>query len=71
MSEFNISADGRFVVFESFASDLVAKDTNGGFDVFVRDLKAKRTTLVSVNRSAQTAAMGWRRSLPSVRTAAL
>lgn len=31
------SADGRFVAFASNASNLVAGDTNGTFDVFVRD----------------------------------
>src|SRR5438093_10108146 len=45
-----ISADGRFVAFESDASDLVANDTNGNVeDVFVRDLKTGTTALVSVN----------------------
>jgi hypothetical protein len=44
-----ISANGRFVTFVSLASDLVANDTNGGFDVFVHDLKTGTTTLVSVN----------------------
>ncbi|PYU86903.1 MAG: hypothetical protein DMG08_29045, partial [Acidobacteria bacterium] len=34
-----ISADGRFVAFRSGASNLVANDTNGNFDVFVRSLK--------------------------------
>ncbi|PYU86902.1 MAG: hypothetical protein DMG08_29040 [Acidobacteria bacterium] len=34
-----LSADGRFVAFHSPASDLVANDTNGNFDVFVRSLK--------------------------------
>ena len=34
-----ISANGRFVLFQSFASDLVANDTNGKADAFVRDLK--------------------------------
>ncbi len=33
----SISADGRFVAFESEASNLVANDTNGVADVFVRD----------------------------------
>src|SRR5262249_47263712 len=33
-----ISADGRFVVFYSDASNLVAGDTNGVEDCFVRDL---------------------------------
>jgi Tol biopolymer transport system component len=32
----SISADGRYVAFESDASDLVANDTNGVRDVFVR-----------------------------------
>ena len=46
-----ISADGRFVAFTSFASDLVANDTNGTTkDLFVRDLQLGTTTLVSVNR---------------------
>jgi Tol biopolymer transport system component len=45
-----ISADGRYVVFSSLASDLVANDTNGTFDVFVRDLQMGTTALVSVNR---------------------
>src|SRR2546426_4716199 len=44
----SISADGRFVALESSASDLVANDTNNAADVFVRDLVAGTTTLVSV-----------------------
>src|SRR3989442_1286484 len=32
-----VSADGRFVAFDSRASNLVAGDTNGAGDVFVRD----------------------------------
>jgi hypothetical protein len=43
-----ISADGRFVAFTSLASDLVATDTNGHNDVFVRDLQTGTTTLASV-----------------------
>jgi Tol biopolymer transport system component len=35
-----ISANGRFVAFHSLANTLVAGDTNGFFDVFVRDLGA-------------------------------
>jgi hypothetical protein len=35
-----ISATGRYVAFESFASDLVDRDTNGVHDVFVRSLVA-------------------------------
>jgi len=43
----SVSADGRFVVFNSLASDLVAGDTNGRPDVFVRDLQAGMTTKVT------------------------
>ena len=43
-----ISGNGRFVVFDSDASDLVPGDNNGVTDVFVRDLTAGTTTRVSV-----------------------
>ncbi len=46
-----ISADGRFVVFQSFASDLVKGDTNNSMDVFIRDRQAGTTELVSVTSS--------------------
>ena len=46
----SISADGRYVAFESDASDLVAgdSDTNGRPDVFVHDRQAGTTQRVSV-----------------------
>ena len=45
-----LSADGRYVLFESEASNLVPNDTNGALrDVFVRDLLNQTTTLVSVS----------------------
>jgi Tol biopolymer transport system component len=44
----SISADGRFVAFESSADNLVAGDTNGVGDVFVHDRQAGTTTRVSV-----------------------
>lgn len=44
-----ISADGRFVVFSSYASNLVPSDTNGAMDVFVRDRQDGSIYLVSVN----------------------
>jgi hypothetical protein len=47
----NITSDGRYVVFESSASDLVSGDTNNATDVFVRDLVNGTTTLVSVNQA--------------------
>jgi Tol biopolymer transport system component len=43
-----ISTNGRYVLFESTASDLVAGDTNGTTDVFVRDVWWQTTRLVSV-----------------------
>lgn len=43
-----ISPDGRFVLFDSWATNLVRGDTNGVRDVFLRDLKLGRTTRVSV-----------------------
>jgi Tol biopolymer transport system component len=42
-----LSADGRFVVFTTFASNLIGFDDNEGSDVFVRDLQAGTTTRVS------------------------
>src|SRR5205823_1215291 len=45
-----ISADGRYVAFYSYASNLTTdSDTNGTADVFVRDLQANTTKLVSVS----------------------
>jgi hypothetical protein len=44
----SISADGRHVVFDSSAANLVADDTNGQTDVFEHDLKTGTTTRVSV-----------------------
>jgi Tol biopolymer transport system component len=43
-----LSADGRYLVFVSQASDLVANDTNRLQDVFVRDVQAGSLTLVSM-----------------------
>jgi Tol biopolymer transport system component len=43
----SISADGRYVAFASFASDLVAGDTNAAEDVFVWDRTTGTTTRVT------------------------
>ena len=43
-----VSADGQFVAFTSLASDLVADDTNGRSDVFVRDIGSDTTERVSI-----------------------
>jgi Tol biopolymer transport system component len=45
----SISADGRYVAFQSLASNLVRGDTNKLSDVFVRELATGRTTRVSVD----------------------
>lgn len=44
-----MSAGGRYIGFSSMASNLVAGDTNGERDVFVRDLSTGRTVRVSLN----------------------
>ncbi len=46
-----ISADGRYAAFYSPASNLVANDTNGCYDVFIRDRQTGETTRVSVDSS--------------------
>ena len=47
----SISATGQFVGFSSFASNLAPGDTNGKYDVFVRDRVGQRTERVSVSSS--------------------
>ena len=42
-----ISGDGRFVVFHSDASNLVATDTNGQFDIFLKDFQTGTTIRIS------------------------
>ncbi|HEY3305674.1 MAG TPA: hypothetical protein VGL70_19285 [Candidatus Binatia bacterium] len=44
----SLSADGRYVAFESGASNLVPDDTNGVVDIFVHDRQTKKTTRVSM-----------------------
>jgi len=51
----NLSADGRYLVFSSAASNLVANDTNNTWDVFLRDLQTGTTTLVSRTASGASA----------------
>src|SRR5438477_3505597 len=55
----DLSANGRYVAFESVATDLVTTvDTNNTNDVFVRDLQTSVSTLVSVNRFGTAAGNG-------------
>ena len=46
----NLSADGRFVTFSSLGANLVAGDSNGQADVFLRD--RQNNTVEIVNRSS-------------------
>jgi Tol biopolymer transport system component len=50
-----ISADGRFVVFDSYATSLVPNDTNDSTDIFVRDRLTGETTRVSVDSTGKQA----------------
>ncbi len=43
-----MSADGRFVVFQSDATNLVEGDTNGKTDIFLRDRQSGTTTRISI-----------------------
>lgn len=47
----DVSADGRYVVFATAASNLVSGDTNSKWDVFLRDRQAGTTIRVSVSSS--------------------
>lgn len=49
----NISTDGRYVVFSSYAANLVPDDTNGHPDVFLRDRQTGTTRRVSVSSQGQ------------------
>jgi hypothetical protein len=44
-----VAAGVGFVVFDSYASDLVGTDTNNDEDVFVREVRRGRTSMVSIN----------------------
>lgn len=43
-----ISGDGRYIAFQSNATNLVSNDTNGEQDIFVHDRQSGQTTRVSV-----------------------
>jgi Tol biopolymer transport system component len=44
----SISADGRLVVFRSFAANLVSGDTNGKADIFLADRTTRQITRINV-----------------------
>jgi len=45
---YDISRDGRYVVFGSAAANLVPNDTNGQYDLFLRDRQTSKTERISV-----------------------
>jgi Tol biopolymer transport system component len=49
----SIQPDGRYVVFASLATNLVAGDTNATWDIFLRDRSAQTTACVSVADGVQ------------------
>ncbi|MFN8139314.1 MAG: hypothetical protein U0R49_05905 [Fimbriimonadales bacterium] len=51
----SISGDGRFVAFDSNATNLVPDDTNGRLDIFVRDRWLATTVRVSVSSTGEQA----------------
>jgi methionine-rich copper-binding protein CopC len=50
----DLSADGRYVVFSSYASTLVAGDTNNLPDIFIKDLQTNATTRLSGTAGGET-----------------
>lgn len=48
-----MSADGRYIAFSSWSTNLVSKDTNGTLDVFVRDCQSNTTERVSVDSTGK------------------
>ena len=58
------SADGRYVVFQSTASNLTFNDTNNSFDVFVRDRVTGNTELISADPSGNVSPNGAQLAFP-------
>lgn len=53
-----ISDDGRYVAFQSLANDLVPNDTNGNWDIFLRDRVLAITTRISVSSNGDQTTSG-------------
>src|SRR5205823_6538444 len=59
LAQFGASADGRFVVFTSEATNIVTDKPHGfGAQVYLRDLKTGTTTMVSLNRAGSAGGNG-------------
>ncbi len=53
-----ITPDGRYIVFQSGASNLVVTDTNGYIDIFVHDVQTQSTVRVNVTDDGKQALSG-------------
>ena len=54
-----VNADRGFVVFTSYATDLVANDSNDDLDTFIREVRPGITSLVSANASGTDSGNGY------------
>ncbi|MFM8332725.1 MAG: beta strand repeat-containing protein [Candidatus Methylumidiphilus sp.] len=61
-----ISADGRYVVFSSSASNLVPGDTNNVDDIFLKDMQTGAIRRISVNAFGGQRDDGWRITSPAL-----
>ena len=53
-----LSADGRFVVFETSATNLIPGDSNSNRDILVRDLSLDTTAVISLNTAGSQSNLG-------------
>jgi len=63
----SISGDGRYIAFQSAASNLVSGDTNGQADIFVHDQVLGSTTIISIDAEGAQS-MGGESVRPSIST---
>jgi hypothetical protein len=62
----SVSADARFIAFQSEADNLVEGDANGSRDIFLRDRETGQTNLISTrNTGEQDEADSWKPSISS------
>ena len=62
----SISADGRYVAFDSYADNLINGDLNASKDVFVHDMQTGQNTRVSVDSYGGHGSSGTEPSFPSI-----
>ncbi|WP_164867950.1 PD40 domain-containing protein [Rhodovarius crocodyli] len=66
LNRVSISADGRYVVFDSNAGNLVGTDTNGRDDVFVKDMQTGTVTRVTEGANGEQMGGGFEGTLKPV-----